>query len=112
MKADQVASAARSDKRQSDGAETERDEAEHRSGAAVDLGEQPHHRGRMGWDRVGPDQRLSRPPEFERHPASAQRDVRIAPSGGLLLRPQLAHDPPGTQRNTCADYAVQMINEA
>ena len=63
------------DPRQRGRADAERDDPEHRRGAAVDLGEQPHHRRRMTRDRI----RLGeRPPRF------AKPDGHLAPARGRV----------------------------
>ena len=76
-------------------AHSQRDHAHHRRSAAVDFGEQPNHRGRMGGDRVGLGERLACLPEPDVHLAATRRrlGVALAP-GSRHLRLDFTHDRP------------------
>ncbi len=92
-------------------AESERHQSQHRRGAAVDLGEEPHHRGRMARNCVGADNGAPRAPDEGGHPPAARRRTRLAPAPGYALRPQLTHNRPTRTATRACDYAVQILNE-
>ena len=83
------------DPRQRGRADAERDDAEHRRGAAVDLGEQPHHRRRMARDRIGLGERPPRLPELDGHLAPARGRVGVASvPAPRQIGPDVTHNRP------------------